>query len=206
MAERSPSGRASRYVAESRADTCDSREIRRTTPWESPRTSGCLRLRAAFSLGSGQSSRVSSHRRGGTSPTWRCGCWLSVSAHRVCQKQLSGRSLFSLILREIQYPKFSAVRWVKTRLRPSRVLLFPFAFPSRPKLGRFKIAPRPGQAEPGDASERYRTLPMGRRNNAPRNRGMNRYRGCCGRSICVLKNFPHSLVSLHFQTFGEILR
>lgn len=119
MAERSPSGRASSDVAESGAATCDSREIRRTTPWESPRTSGCLRLRAAFSLGSGQSSLVSSHRRAGTSPTWRCGCWPSVSAHRVCQKQLSGRSLFSLILREIQYPKFSAVRWVKTRLRPS---------------------------------------------------------------------------------------
>lgn len=50
--------------------------------------------------------------------------------HRVCQKQLSGRSLFSLILHEIQYPPSSLYR-VKTRLRPrclsALLLLFLFA-------------------------------------------------------------------------------
>lgn len=81
-------------LRESRADTCDSREIRRTTPRERPRTSRCLRLRATFP--SYVANRCAARpTRTAVAPYLAISPPPSaLSAHRVCQKQLPGLFVF----------------------------------------------------------------------------------------------------------------
>lgn len=149
---RSPSGRSGRCGAESGADTCDSREIRRTTPWESPRTSGCLRLRAAFSFGSGQSSRLSSHRRGDTSPTWRCG------SLRLCTQGVP-ETTFRTLFVFFNFARNSISQVLRCALgeneTPSLLRVLPFRLPFATETWSIQncAEARPGQAEPGDAKD-----------------------------------------------------
>jgi len=92
-------------LRESKVDTCDSREIRRTTPRESPRTSWCLRLRAAFPFRAANrcvprpTITMNLPYLAISPPLRALSLSLSLSlsllsAHRVCQKQLPGLFVF----------------------------------------------------------------------------------------------------------------
>lgn len=172
-------------LRESRADTCDSREIRRTTPRESPRTSRCLRLRATFP--SGTANRCASRpTMTALSPTWRYRLRRALSLHTGCARNNFPDSLFSLISCEIQYPKFSTTGVWKRDLSLI-LLLLSSLLPFVRNFVRFKIAPRLGR----DAKrERYRCFPMGRQNSAPCNRGINRYWRCRALHLRPGKTFP----------------
>jgi len=134
-------------LRESRADTCDSREIRRTTPRESPRTSRCLRLRATFP--SGAANRCAPRpTTTAISPTWRYRLRRALSLHTGCARNNFPDSLFSLISCEIQYPKFSTTGvWKRDPSLSLCIIPLPLSslLPFVRNFVRFKIAPRPGR-------------------------------------------------------------
>lgn len=160
-------------------DTCDSREIRRTTPRESPRTSRCLRLRAAFPSGAA-SQRLRCPTSTASSPTWWYRLRRARFLHTGCARNNSPDSLFSLISCEIQYPKFSTTGWKRDLtlcVVPSRVHSLSLPLPFCPSS---ETSPIQNCAEttPRCETRKISALPMERWNSAPCNRGINRYWRC----------------------------
>lgn len=147
-------------LRESRVDTCDSREIRRTTPRESPRTSWCLRLRAAFPFRAANrcvprpTMTMNLPYLAISPPPER-----SLSLHTGCARNNFPDSLFSLISCEIQYPKFSTTGAWKRDLSLcvcSSPSLFPFAL--RSKLGPIQNC---AEARPRRETQKISVLPNG---------------------------------------------